>query len=103
MKVLVLIAHPRPDILCHAFARTARDVATAAGWDVLFHDLYDEAFDPILKSTETRTHGIGDEDGLFPGDDPVLDTHRRDIAAAEALVVEHPNWWGKPPAIRQAL
>ena len=31
--------------------------------------------------------------------DPLLRTHRNELSAATALVVVHPNWWGKPPAI----
>ncbi|MFE0007959.1 NAD(P)H-dependent oxidoreductase, partial [Streptomyces erythrochromogenes] len=35
-----------------------------------------------------------------PGaDDPQVALHRREVAALDALVFVHPNWWGMPPAV----
>ena len=32
-------------------------------------------------------------------DDPLVEEHCLEIAAAEGLIVVHPSWWGMPPAI----
>ena len=45
------------------------------------HDLYAEGFEPVS------------------GADAIVHRHRDEIASADGLVVVHPNWWGKPPAI----
>ena len=60
------------------------------GHEVMFHDLYAEGFDPVLPGPE-----ILDNADLLPQ----IETHCREIAAAEGIVVVHPNWWGQPPAI----
>lgn len=99
MKVLILIAHPRPDSFCHALARLAYEVAASAGWDVLFHDLYSEGFDPVLKPQEARTHGASVNEILAVTEDPMPAAHRVDMTAADVLIIVHPNWWGMPPAI----
>ncbi len=31
--------------------------------------------------------------------DPQLALHCRELAAADGIVIVHPNWWGQPPAI----
>ena len=31
--------------------------------------------------------------------DPVIQRHCDEIAAADGIVIVHPNWWGQPPAI----
>ncbi len=57
---------------------------------VRFHDLHAERFDPILPPEE------------LPSDAPlpdVVETHCREIAEADGIVVVRPNWWGQPPAI----
>ncbi|GAA1114764.1 hypothetical protein GCM10009630_10200 [Kribbella jejuensis] len=80
---------------------TERVVATLErrGLGVNVHDLYAENFDPVLRADEAYTSGQSAEQVLAAGSDPLLDLHRRELSAASALVVVHPNWWGKPPAI----
>jgi putative NADPH-quinone reductase len=90
VKILVLLAHPSPGSFNHALAQAASAAAREAGHDVLFHDLHAEGFEPILPAAE------------IPRDAPVppwLSVHLADLAAAEGIVVVHPNWWGMPPAI----
>jgi putative NADPH-quinone reductase len=62
----------------------------AAGHEVVFHDLYEEGFDPIL----TR-----DEIPKGSAVDPVVQKHCEELAAADGFLVVHPNWWAQPPAI----
>jgi len=98
-SVLVLVAHPRPGSFNHAL--TDRIVATLnrRGLRVDLHDLYAENFDPVLRAEEAYTSGQTAEQVLAASNDPLLGVHRRELSAASALVVVHPNWWGKPPAI----
>jgi NAD(P)H dehydrogenase (quinone) len=60
------------------------------GHAVLFHDLYAEGFDPVLSHDE-----IPREAQL----DPAIAARCTEIAAAEGIVIIHPDWWGQPPAI----
>lgn len=90
MKVLVIIGHQRQGSFCHAIAHTAVEGLQAAGHEVVFHDLYQEKFDPILPHEE-----IPKEAEL----DPVVRRHVEEVVAADGYVVVHPNWWGQPPAM----
>ena len=62
----------------------------AAGHTVWYHDLYEEEFDPVATCAEIP------KDGPL---DPVIRRHCDEIAAADGIVIVHPNWWGQPPAI----
>lgn len=99
MKIFSLIAHPRSDSFCHAISETARRCLQANGHTLTHHDLYTEDFDPCLKASEAYTVGDSFEDALGRSKDPLVQEHRRQISEAEGLLVVHPNWWGKPPAI----
>lgn len=90
MKVLVVLAHPDPASLNHALAQAAAAAARRAGHAVTLHDLHGERFDPRLPAPELR------RDAALP---PWLERHCADLAAADGIVVVHPNWWGQPPAI----
>ncbi|MGA2063461.1 MAG: NAD(P)H-dependent oxidoreductase [Thermoguttaceae bacterium] len=90
MRILVILGHQRPGSFCHAIATAAVEQLRAGGHQVVFHDLYEERFDPILSETEIPK-------GAPLG--PVLRQHCREVSEAEGYVVVHPNWWGQPPAI----
>jgi len=90
VRVLVIIGHQRQGSFCHAIARAAVEQLQAAGHQVIYHDLYGEEFDPVLRHEE-----IGGEARL----DPVVRRHIDEVLAADGYVVVHPNWWGQPPAI----
>lgn len=94
---MVVVAHPRPGSFVHALAEAVTSVLVDAGHDVRLHDLYTEGFDPVLDPAEAVTTSVGD--AFTTGADPLTTRHRRELAAADTLVVAHPNWWGKPPAI----
>ncbi len=90
MNVLVVVAHPDPASFNHALAGAAVDAARSRGHAVVLRDLHGEGFDPILPRAE------------FPKDadlPPALRRHCDELAAADGIVVVHPNWWGQPPAI----
>ncbi len=99
MKILAIIAHPRSDSFCHSIFNTAKSVLAESGHDLVVHDLYEESFDPVLKAQESYTAGESAEVALLKSTDPLVLAHRRDISEADGLLVVHPNWWGKPPAI----
>ena len=90
MKISLILAHPDKGSFNHSMANAARDRLVENGHEVVFHDLYDEKFDPILPAGEIVT------DADLP---PEIDAHCREIAGADGIVIVHPNWWGQPPAI----
>jgi putative NADPH-quinone reductase len=90
MKVFVIIGHQNKGSFCHAIAQTAIDTLKMTGHEVIYHDLYEENFDPILPQAE------------IPKDAPldrVVQQHIDEVGQADGYVVVHPNWWGQPPAI----
>jgi NAD(P)H dehydrogenase (quinone) len=90
MRISVILSHPDPRSFNHAIAEAAVDELVSNGHDVFFHDLYAEKFDPILPDSEIpRGADV----------DPAVQSHCDEIAAADGLVIVHPNWWGQPPAI----
>ena len=90
MKILVLLAHPQPGSFNHALAERAVSTLAACGHEVVFHDLQAEGFDPVLPPAEIAS------DGPLA---PEIARHCEELAAAEGIVVVHPDWWGQPPAI----
>ncbi|KQR17240.1 NAD(P)H-dependent oxidoreductase [Cellulomonas sp. Leaf334] len=96
--VVLLVAHPRPNSFNHSLARRLRAALECEGARVHFHDLHAEGFDPLLAPQESYVVGHGLRLAAASSD-PLLAQHRAQIAAADALVVVHPNWWGMPPAI----
>ncbi|WP_306261665.1 NAD(P)H-dependent oxidoreductase [Pararhizobium sp. IMCC21322] len=99
MHIFSIVAHPRPNSFCHAISETARSSLAAVGHTIEHHDLYEENFDPLLTADEAYTVGDTFEGTLARAVDPVLQQHREDVGNAQGLLVVHPNWWGKPPAI----
>jgi len=90
MKILVILSHPKKRSFSHAISGAVVETLKAQGHEVLFHDLYKEKFDPVLFSDE------------IPKDAevaPAIKRHCDELAAAEGIVIIHPNWWGQPPAI----
>lgn len=90
MKIVLIVAHPDAGSFNHAIANTVCRVLRADGHEVVFHDLYAEAFDPLLAKDEIPENGVVPERIL---------QHCQELRGAEGIVVVHPNWWGQPPAI----
>ena len=90
MNVLVIVAHPNIRSFNRAIADTAARKLRRNGHEVIFHDLYEEMFDPVLPEEEIP-QGVSLT--------PVVKTHCMEAASAEGFVIVHPNWWGQPPAI----
>ena len=90
MNISVILAHPDKNSFNHAIAAAVVDEIKANGSAVVFHDLYAEEFAPVLPA------------GEIPKDVPLpnnVQSHCDEIAAADGIVIVHPNWWGQPPAI----
>jgi putative NADPH-quinone reductase len=90
MKISVILAHPDPSSFNHAIAETAVTTLSQSGFEVFFHDLYQENFDPILPADEIP------KDVPLP---PEIALHCKEAAEVDGFVIIHPNWWGTPPAI----
>ncbi len=90
MKTLLILAHQRQGSFCHAIAAAASEELRAAGHEVVFHDLYQEGFDPILSDAEIPKGAPLDH---------VVAQHCREVTEADGYVIVHPNWWAQPPAI----
>ncbi len=90
MRILIILGHPNEGSFNHAIANIAIRTLQKNGHDVIFHDLYNENFDPILLNEE-----IPKEAKL----DTHIETYCEELAEADGIIIIHPNWWGQPPAI----
>jgi NAD(P)H dehydrogenase (quinone) len=90
VMISIILAHPDPRSFNHAVARTCAEQLSTNGHESVFHDLYEEGFDAVL-----RAHEIPEDATVSP---QVAD-HCAQIVDADGIVVVHPNWWGQPPAV----
>jgi NAD(P)H dehydrogenase (quinone) len=90
MKVVEILCNPRPGSYNLALAAQAGEKLKSLGHDVILHDLYKEGFDPVLEAGElARSFSL----------DELVQAHCNELAAADGLLVFHPEWWGQPPAV----
>ncbi len=90
MKISLILAHPDPGSFNHAIAKRARETLERNGHDVIFHDLYQEGFDPVLPQEEIpKAASLGS----------AIQNQCEEIHNADGIIIIHPNWWGMPPAI----
>ncbi|HMD60283.1 MAG TPA: NAD(P)H-dependent oxidoreductase [Opitutaceae bacterium] len=90
MRISIVLSHPNPGSFNHALAAAARRALAGAGHQVAFHDLHAEGFDPVYGAEEHR----GDA-----GLPPLVALHVEEICAAGGIVIVHPNYWNRPPAM----
>jgi putative NADPH-quinone reductase len=90
MNILVVLAHPKQGSFNHAIAEAVAATLRTDGHEVVFHDLYQERFDPVLRAEEMKAGAPLDA---------AIAAHCRALAACDGLVIVHPNWWGQPPAV----
>ena len=88
MQILALVAHPNRGSFNHSILDRCR--AALGGHEVVVHDLYAEAFDPVFPEADIRRRCSFD---------PVIQQHMRDLTSSQRLIIIHPDWWGQPPAI----
>jgi len=90
MNILLILAHPDKKSFNHAIANLCKKRLVENGHSVIFHDLHDEKFDPIITSEEIPRSGkIND----------LVRKHCDDLTSCDGIIIIHPNWWGQPPAI----
>jgi putative NADPH-quinone reductase len=90
MRVLVVLAHPDNKSFNHAITDTAIKKLKKNNYEVVFHDLYEEKFNPVLQATEISKNGKYSK---------IIEKHCDELKNADGILVIHPNWWGQPPAI----
>ncbi|CAL9337416.1 NAD(P)H-dependent oxidoreductase [Streptomyces sp. Tu 3180] len=93
-RIGVYLAHPRPGSFNHAVFDAVVHQLRDLGCEVLAHDLCAEGFAPELSADETETVRPATD-----AHDPQVALHRSEVAALDAMVFVHPNWWGMPPAV----
>jgi putative NADPH-quinone reductase len=90
MKVLIILGHPNSSSFNSSIATTVVNRLKALSHSVIFHDLYHENFDALIKPIELK------KDYKLKN---IIEKHCYDLQNADAIVIIHPNWWGQPPAI----
>lgn len=90
VRASVILAHPKAGSLNHALAGAAVRGLERAGYEVAFHDLYAEDFDPRLKAQEVGSSDLADT---------LAATHARQLLEAWKIVVVHPVWFFHVPAM----
>jgi NAD(P)H dehydrogenase (quinone) len=90
MLALIVVAHPSSTSLSHAMASASQRALVARGYEVAYHDLYAEHFDPVQPTGEA---------GNVSSSNELVEKHCADLARADLILIFHPNWWGQPPAI----
>jgi putative NADPH-quinone reductase len=90
MLALIVVANPNTNSFSHAMAAAAERALAEHGYDIAFHDLYVEQFDPVQRTGEQANTSSSSE---------LVEQHCSERARADLIVICHPNWWGQPPAI----
>lgn len=90
VKISIILGHPYEKSFNHAIAQAILEQLHHNRHDIHFHDLYTEAFDPVMPKEEL----VSD----YPKD-PIVLQHIEEIQQANGIIIIHPNWWGQPPAI----
>lgn len=93
MRLLFVLAHPRPDSFAAALCRAATGAARDRGHEVRLIDLHAEGFDPVMSDGEHRAYT---DEGAVP---PDLRPHVESLRWAEGLIFLYPTWWQSQPAI----
>jgi NAD(P)H dehydrogenase (quinone) len=92
MKHAIIVAHPKPDSLTGAVARTYADALRGFGEEVVVRDLYAIGFDPCLKAEE-----IPGPSGYQAA--PDIAAERQLLAEVKVFTFVYPLWFNAPPAI----
>lgn len=96
MRVLVVVAHPKPDSFNMSIATTLANALLNSGHQVKFTNLNavdfesEEVFDPVLPEDEISSH-VKVPDYVW--------RKGKDLRNSDMLIIVHPNWWNGPPAI----
>ena len=90
MKYLIILAHPDSKSFNSSIALTLKNYLLNTGNKVIFHDLYEENFNPILSAEEIKRKFSFDER---------IQKYSIELTKADHIIFIHPDWWGQMPAI----
>ena len=90
MKISVILGHPNKKSFNHAITGAVVKTLRDNNHDVILHDLYKEKFPSALPAQEIP------KDALLPR---IISRHCSEISNSDGIIINHPNWWGQPPAI----
>jgi NAD(P)H dehydrogenase (quinone) len=90
MNILVVLAHPGKSSFNHAISEASIETLKRNGYEIIFHDLYKENFDPIVQNDEIIKNGRINN---------IIEEQCYELVNCDGIIVIHPNWWGQPPAI----
>jgi NAD(P)H dehydrogenase (quinone) len=65
MLALIVVANPSPNSLSHAMASAAKGVLVARGYEIAYHDLYAEHFDPVQPTAQQRATWLSEVTALI--------------------------------------
>lgn len=94
MKILLVIAHPRPGSLTHQVAAAFAAAAEAKGHLIEVADLIAEGFDPMVREPDEP-----DWDNPAKIYSPEVLAEMARIERNEATVIVFPVWWWSVPAV----
>ncbi|KKL28716.1 hypothetical protein LCGC14_2372330 [marine sediment metagenome] len=90
MTLMLILCHPQVRSLNYSVAKQVLEVAEELEHTIYFHDLYREAFNPVLSDEEIRRGFSFDEQ---------VQKYTVELESAEGLILIHPDWWGQPPGL----
>ncbi|MCC8096500.1 MAG: NAD(P)H-dependent oxidoreductase [Tannerellaceae bacterium] len=90
MKISVIAGHPYTGSFNAGIGQKVTEKLKENGHHVMYHDLYQEEFNPVIPAAEL----VSDQ-----SDDKLVLLHQQEIREADGIIIIHPNWWGQPPAI----
>src|SRR5215213_2884495 len=91
MHILIILANPRQNSFSHQIAEAYKEGAEDAGKTVTLLDLYQTELQLDFLRPESREE--------FTEQHPIRQELQAMIRRADELVIIHPLWWGRPPAI----
>ena len=86
-KALVVVCHPDKRSFTHASAARVAETLDKMHWQVFYHDLYEEKFNPVLPLDELNRKFSFEEQ---------VQNYGEELAEVQGLVCFHPDWWGGP-------
>ena len=93
MKALVVYCHPNPASFTAAVLDVVIEELTVVGAEYRIVDLYSEAFQPILRSTELEFYLDSQRNRNF------VANHAGNIEWCDTLIFVYPTWWYGLPAL----
>ena len=82
MKVSVILGHPYEGSFNAAIAKTVVEALRENGHQVMFHDLYQENFNPVIPKEEL----VSDQTK-----DSLVALHQQEIREADGIIIVHPK------------